>query len=633
MGKRAEIMADGKVLNNYKCGYLPVVVLVSFALLFGCATPSSAATEESSSYPVSFSVNSIAPESDLYSSLFSTVEPPVYGGTPNDFLTITNNQVGGDDAYRPGDYFWAFWNGEIQAYDIQSNGTSSSTIIPFAVFPSPSQCRNSRIVDTGTDIAFVVHPREPGCEPTAVLEVSDGGSVTTSYVLGKNLAIDVRDVPPITAGAGVASPFDACLQLDNSEEVEGNYCITVRGNCSYATKYQNCVDAGAVAVLVVNDEDFDSTSTGGAPNIIPQPSNPRGTLFTSLSKSDGTELVNLIASSNGIVELSAGKGIYRERDFSSDALEVFDWGSMSKVDVETAPFEFVEESAYLKDESLLYILESHSTGVLHVLETSGVEVNGSYFELGSFTLGEIFFITGLSSIDTSGGSLLTISSAEEFECCLSDTLTLYDIATDKGEDPTAPVEIKSFPQNSTKPGCQEALISNYIYHKGLIFAIVFKDGYFSGPTDYTRDDIIIFDLESDFIGYANISETRPYGYQSNNPVQTITFGEGAFEDLALVKLKYGDFVFYDFGDALNPTVASQLYRAADNLEDLQYISGLYDGEGEVYDVLYTYAVGALSSAFGGADEDGKKATFFTEVLSASEGQVSIKEVTATLKNQ
>ena len=59
--------------------------------------------------------------------------------------------------------------------------------------------------------------------------------------------------PPLEAGAGLASPEDGCSAIENPDDIEGTFCIVQRGGCLYQTKYDACIAAGAVAVVVVNN--------------------------------------------------------------------------------------------------------------------------------------------------------------------------------------------------------------------------------------------------------------------------------------------------------------------------------------------------------------------------------------------
>ena len=45
----------------------------------------------------------------------------------------------------------------------------------------------------------------------------------------------------------------------DDDEMADSYCITNRGACFFQTKYQNCLDAGAVAGVVINSIDIYTT--------------------------------------------------------------------------------------------------------------------------------------------------------------------------------------------------------------------------------------------------------------------------------------------------------------------------------------------------------------------------------------
>ncbi|MEM8601496.1 MAG: PA domain-containing protein [Bacteroidota bacterium] len=57
-------------------------------------------------------------------------------------------------------------------------------------------------------------------------------------------------------------PFDGCGTILNTNQIAGNIALIRRGTCAFVTKAENAANAGAVAVLIYNDD------RGGDPNAL-----------------------------------------------------------------------------------------------------------------------------------------------------------------------------------------------------------------------------------------------------------------------------------------------------------------------------------------------------------------------------
>ncbi|GMH33547.1 hypothetical protein BSKO_01381 [Bryopsis sp. KO-2023] len=94
----------------------------------------------------------------------------------------------------------------------------------------------------------------------------------------------------VQGGLVVAEPLNACRDLQNPEEIKGGIVLVERGICPFSSKVKNAEDAGAVAVIVINDEGTDEVMTmSGDPNyaatIIPS---------AMISHDDGHHMMTLI---------------------------------------------------------------------------------------------------------------------------------------------------------------------------------------------------------------------------------------------------------------------------------------------------------------------------------------------------
>lgn len=93
------------------------------------------------------------------------------------------------------------------------------------------------------------------------------------------------------------SPTDGCSALDNPEDVSGRVALLDRGSCPFVTKVANAEAAGAIGVLVVDDDDqpFTMNGSGVEPGI---PS-------AMIGRSDGERIAAELAS-GVLVTLSGG---------------------------------------------------------------------------------------------------------------------------------------------------------------------------------------------------------------------------------------------------------------------------------------------------------------------------------------
>jgi len=118
----------------------------------------------------------------------------------------------------------------------------------------------------------------------AVGTASFGAALSTTGVSGTLVAaLDPSD------GAGPLTT-DACSSLTNASAVAGNIALVDRGTCTYALKAKNAQNAGAIGVVVANNQAGAAPSMGGTDATITIP-------VVSVTQSDGANLrANLPAS-------------------------------------------------------------------------------------------------------------------------------------------------------------------------------------------------------------------------------------------------------------------------------------------------------------------------------------------------
>ena len=174
---------------------------------------------------------------------------------------------------------WINNNGRITIIDLPLNSELS-----YDVTASISDCQetHSLFVDStvmlfhqDTFFCSCEWSEESPCpallEASLGSDISDGTTTYANYLISGNTQVSILDVEPVTGPAVIAysevseassDPAVGCAPLLNADDMEGAFCITLRGGCSFQAKYENCKAAGAIGALVINREDvfIDMTS-------------------------------------------------------------------------------------------------------------------------------------------------------------------------------------------------------------------------------------------------------------------------------------------------------------------------------------------------------------------------------------
>lgn len=83
------------------------------------------------------------------------------------------------------------------------------------------------------------------------------------------------------------NPHDACGEILNASELNGKIAVLLRGECDFVTKVEKAQDAGAVAVIVVNNTVGDPITMGGTNSGITIPS-------IMIYQSDGDDIIDAL---------------------------------------------------------------------------------------------------------------------------------------------------------------------------------------------------------------------------------------------------------------------------------------------------------------------------------------------------
>lgn len=105
---------------------------------------------------------------------------------------------------------------------------------------------------------------------------------------------------PITSQLVQANPYRACAALTNGSAISGKVALVERGDCEFGAKAKAAQDAGAIAVIIVNNVDGGPVGMGagavGMQVTIP---------VLMISKDDGAAIVNALSS--GVVNITLSK--------------------------------------------------------------------------------------------------------------------------------------------------------------------------------------------------------------------------------------------------------------------------------------------------------------------------------------
>ena len=101
----------------------------------------------------------------------------------------------------------------------------------------------------------------------------------------------------------VSTVTEACNPLNNAATIAGKIAIVRRGNCNFSVKVKNAQDAGAIAVIVMNNVTDSPFSMGGNDPLITIPS-------VMISQAEGNMLENALLSGTVNITLNPSNGSF-----------------------------------------------------------------------------------------------------------------------------------------------------------------------------------------------------------------------------------------------------------------------------------------------------------------------------------
>ena len=218
------------------------------------------------------------------------------------FLTLANKSTGVWFMNRPDIYGRMLLdNSTGQTWDQMTNAQRAASAI-----------NTNRLVWNGTR---VTNQAPNFLNPAPALTLTEPESVAGRYTIGVAEFGPTISSPGVTgeliqAFDGSANPSEACNALVNGAEVAGNIALLDRGNCNFTVKVKNAQNAGARAVIVVNNQAGGPIDMGGTDGTITIPS-------AMVSRADGnrikdalnaTDPPGVLAFANGTVSVGEAAG-------------------------------------------------------------------------------------------------------------------------------------------------------------------------------------------------------------------------------------------------------------------------------------------------------------------------------------
>ncbi|MBJ6366725.1 PA domain-containing protein [Snuella sedimenti] len=142
-------------------------------------------------------------------------------------------------------------------------------------------------------------------ESSARLTVNSPGSIAGEYMLapasfGPALTSVTRDLVLVDDGSG--APSEGCNALTNGVSINNKIAVIERGSCNFTVKVKNAQDAGAVAVLMVNNVAGAPIVQGGEDATITIPS-------AMISKEEGQAIIAQLGSGVNVTMASVSSPV------------------------------------------------------------------------------------------------------------------------------------------------------------------------------------------------------------------------------------------------------------------------------------------------------------------------------------
>lgn len=116
---------------------------------------------------------------------------------------------------------------------------------------------------------------------------AEGDYAAANAAFGPQLSTTPIQADLVEVNDGTANANRGCSALQNAAQVKGKIALVERGGCNFTVKVQNAQDAGAIAVIVVNNQAGSPITMGGSSSSINIPS-------IHIAQDDGTKILDVM---------------------------------------------------------------------------------------------------------------------------------------------------------------------------------------------------------------------------------------------------------------------------------------------------------------------------------------------------
>lgn len=200
-----------------------------------CMPPNNITTEAVNDYDADISFN----ETDSINDYLINIQVVGSGNWSSYTFSDTTYTVTGLTSCTNYEYtISTICSGEIgnpsQVYSFTTSGCGSCIELPYC---------ESKANENSTSIFEVHSPSSISGSYTYQATTNWGGNVANGYVYGELVLVD----------DGTASSNEGCNTLINAAALNGNIAVVKRGNCNFTDKAMNAQNAGAIAIIVINN--------------------------------------------------------------------------------------------------------------------------------------------------------------------------------------------------------------------------------------------------------------------------------------------------------------------------------------------------------------------------------------------
>ncbi len=245
-----------------------------------------------------FSLILSAPPADCrFDLVVDSVRNPTCPGEKDGEVTLTSNGAMGDVLYSSdGTHFQtdSFFSGQAAAlnffYATDSMGCTATASVALPPPPAVHIQKNNLLT---LRVEKPMENRRPFGFSNSFISSDWGGDPTEVTITAPVIAVD----------DGSDNGFLACDSLANAEAINGNIAIALRGSCQFSAKALNAQEAGARALIIINDDGNPmNMGPGDFANEIEIP------VFM-LSTIDGTQLYEWMQSDSVVLTLGNNRAV------------------------------------------------------------------------------------------------------------------------------------------------------------------------------------------------------------------------------------------------------------------------------------------------------------------------------------